>query len=119
MAQSRLQQKLGPEDTAHEGARSRPPFPRQIVPADRLDRDNQNFEALFRVPVIHRLLVVRSRSRGGLWSGVYWEHAEYDPHGLNVARYESFAESNQAGVRRSGWRKYDPAGRLVEEGEWL
>ena len=82
-------------------------------------RDNQNFEALFRVPVIHRLLVVRSRSRGGLWSGVYWEHAEFDPHGLKVARYESFAESNQAGVRRRGWRKYDPDGRLVEEGEWL
>jgi hypothetical protein len=80
--------------------------------------DHQNFEALFRIPVTHRLLVVRWRSRGGLWSGVYWEHEEYDPQGGKIARYESFAESHQAGVRRSGWRKYDPAGRLVEEGEW-
>ena len=81
--------------------------------------DHQNFEAIFRIPVTHRLLVVRSRSRGGLWSGVYWEHEEYDPRGMQIARYESFVESDQAGVRRSGWRKYDATGRLIEEDEWL
>jgi hypothetical protein len=81
-------------------------------------RDAFNFEAVFHIPSTHSLLVVRSRSRGGFEGGVYWEHEEYDPKGALIARYESFSESDHAGVRRSGWRKYDPTGRLIVEGEW-
>ena len=81
-------------------------------------RDAFNFESVFHIPSTHSLLVVRSRSRGGFQGGVYWEHEEYDPKGALIARYESFSESDHAGVRRSGWRKYDPAGWLIEEGEW-
>ena len=81
-------------------------------------RDASNFEAIFRVPSAHSLLVVRSRSRGGLLSGVYWEHEEYDTTGALIARYQSFSESRDGGVRQSGWRKFDLAGRLIAEGEW-
>ena len=87
-------------------------------PATPSIRDDSNFEAVFHIPDSHYLLVVRSRSRGGFLSGVYWDHEEYDARGELIARYQSFAESDHAGVCRSGWRKYDPAGRLVEEGEW-
>jgi hypothetical protein len=36
-----------------------------------------------------------------------------------VARYESFAEITAAGVRLSGWRKYDLDGNPIGQGEWL
>jgi hypothetical protein len=81
-------------------------------------RDDSNFEAVFHIPSTHYLLVVRSRSRGGLLSGVYWEHEEYDTSGALIARYKSFSESDASRVCRSGWRKYDLAGRLIREGEW-
>jgi hypothetical protein len=76
-----------------------------------------NFEAVFAVPATHRLVAVRSRSRAGLCAGTFWDHEEYDTLGRLVGRYESFDERDaQAGVRRSGWRKYDLVGRLVAEG---
>jgi hypothetical protein len=81
-------------------------------------RDDSNFEAVFHIPPTHYLLVVRSRSRGGFLSGVYWEHEEYDTKDALIARYQSFSESDDGGICRSGWRKYDLAGRLIGEGEW-
>ena len=81
-------------------------------------RDDHNFEAVLHIPANHSLLAVRSRCRGGLLGGVYWEHEEYDTRGALIARYKSFAEGNQAGVCQYGWRKYDLAGRLIGEGEW-
>jgi hypothetical protein len=78
-----------------------------------------NFEVDFRIPANHSLLQIRSRSRGGIFGGVYWEHEEYDSSGLLIARYESFEELIPGGVRRSGWRKCDDTGRLLEEKEVL
>ena len=74
------------------------------------------FEVIFQVPATHRLLAVRSRSRGGLIRGVYWEHEEYDAGGRLVARYESFEEISATGERQSGWSKFDCAGQLVSKG---
>ncbi len=91
------------------------PSPRASTSID----DVPNFEAVFGVPATHRLLAVRSRSRGGLTSGIYWEHEEYDTSGVRVARYESFEEMTASGVRRSGWRKFDPSGHLVATGDDL
>ncbi len=77
-----------------------------------------NFEAVFRIPVSHRLVAVRSRSRAGIVAGTFWDHEEYDEAGRLVARYETFEEADcRSGARYSGWRKYDSAGRLVGEGE--
>ena len=77
-----------------------------------------NFEAVFRIPPMHRLVAVRSRSRAGILAGTFWDHEEYDALGRLVARYESFEETNpRSNDRRSGWRKYDVVGRLVAEGE--
>jgi hypothetical protein len=78
-----------------------------------------NFEAFFRIPPTHRLLVVRSSSRGGLVSAVYWEHEEYDTTGRLIARYKSFEEVSPAGAQRCGWCKYDGNGRLVAEADFL
>ena len=77
------------------------------------------FEVVFAIPATHRLLAVRSRSRGGLTAGNYWEHEEYDAAGIRVARYESFEEMTAAGARRCGWRKFDSGGRLVATGDDL
>ena len=81
--------------------------------------DVPNFEAVFGIPAAHRLLAVRSRSRGGHVAGIYWEHEEYDASGIRVARYESFEETTAGGGRRCGWRKFDPAGNLVATGDDL
>ena len=81
--------------------------------------ENYNFEAIFQIPATHYLHLVMSRSRGGTAGAVLWDHEEYDANGLLAARYESFAELDRAGIRRSGWRKIDSAGRIVEEAEWL
>jgi hypothetical protein len=78
-------------------------------------REVVNFEAFFRIPPTHRLLVVRSRSRGGLVSAVHWEHEEYDTTGRLIARYKSFEEISPAGVQQCGWYKYDGNGRLPAE----
>jgi hypothetical protein len=77
-------------------------------------REALNFEAIFRIPANHRLLAVRSRSRGGLVGAVFWEHEEYDGDGQLICRYKSFDEVSPAGRRRSGWRKYDGAGLLID-----
>ncbi len=69
--------------------------------------ETTNFEAVFEVPSSHRLVAVRSRSRGGPAWGIYWAHEEYDPGGHLVARYESFEELTSQGERRSGWQKFD------------
>jgi hypothetical protein len=82
-------------------------------------REVDNFEAIFRIPPTHRFLVVRSRSRGGLFSAVYWEHEEYDTTGRLIARYKSFEEVSPAGVQQCGWCKYDGNGRRVAEANSL
>ena len=79
-------------------------------------REKLGFEVLFEIPPHHRLVQVRSRSRGGLVSGTYWEHEEYDAGGRLVARFESFVEAGPDGHRESGWSKYDPSERLVGSG---
>jgi hypothetical protein len=78
-------------------------------------RETLNFESIFQIPASHRLLVVRSRSRGGLFNAVFWEHEEYDATGRLICRYKSFDEVNPAGLRRSGWYKYDGAGCILDE----
>jgi hypothetical protein len=74
-----------------------------------------NFEALFGIPPHHRLLLVRSRGRGGPMWGDYWTHEEVDQGGIVIARYESFEEMDARGQVRCGWRKYDASGSLVHE----
>lgn len=94
-----------------------PERPSPAGPGARID-DVPNFEAVFGVPAAHRLVALRSRSRGGPAAAISWEHEEYDASGARIARYESFEETTAAG-RRSGWRKYDPAGRLLASGQGL
>jgi hypothetical protein len=79
-----------------------------------------SFDLIFGVPEDHRLVLVRSRSRAGVLMADFWSHNEYDAHNRLVARYESFDEWNpKTGVHRSGWHKYDDAGRLIATGESL
>jgi hypothetical protein len=71
-----------------------------------------SFEALFRVSALHRLVLVKSRSRGGRLSGEYWEHEEYDGLGRLIARYHCYKEVEPSGQRRCGWRRYNPDSRV-------
>jgi hypothetical protein len=80
-------------------------------------REEPNFEVLFRIPPAHRLIAVRTRGRGGIVSGVYWEHEERDGTGRLIARYESFDEISATGLRRTGWRKFGGDGKLVGAGQ--
>jgi hypothetical protein len=74
-----------------------------------------SFQAVFCVPTDHRLELVKSRSRGGLFRGEYWVHEEFDENGNLVARYESFSESDpQTGSAQNGWCRYAGDGRLLE-----
>lgn len=76
-----------------------------------------SFEALYRISAAHRLVPVRSRSHGGRVPATYWEHEEFDAGGGLIARYESYVQHGPRGApARSGWRKYDAAGRLVGQG---
>ena len=86
---------------------------REVMP---LHAALRSFEALFQVPAHHRLVQVRSRSRGGLISGTFWHHEEYDRSGQLIARFESFEETGPTGDLASGWRRYDATGRFIEEG---
>ena len=78
-------------------------------------REALNFESIFRIPASHRLLVVRSRTRGGLFSAVYWEHEEYDAAGRLICRYKSFDEVSPAGLRQvAGTNTTVPAASLMK-----
>src|SRR5687768_13184064 len=68
----------------------------------RSPREVPNFKAIFQIPPTHRLLILRSRSRGGLFSAVYWEHEGYDAGGRLISRYRSFEEIGPAGLMQSG-----------------
>src|SRR3954447_2744982 len=73
--------------------------------------DDRNFEAIFEIPDSHRLVQVRSKTRGGIMSANYWRHDEYGWDAKLAARYESFEERNaESGATRSGWHKYDQSG---------
>ena len=77
--------------------------------AIRSQPDARNFEAIFEIPDSHRLVQVRSKTRGGIMSANYWRHDEYDSDGKLAARYESFEERSA----ESGWHKYDQSGQLL------
>ena len=74
----------------------------------------RSFEQAFRIPAGHRLEQVRTRARGGIIKGTYWDHDEYDATGHLVARYHSFVELGENGEYCCGWRKYNRAGTLVD-----
>ena len=79
-----------------------------------------SFEANFQVPAAHRLVSVRSRGRGGHVPATFWEHEEYDASGRLSARYVSYVEGAPGlDGARSGWRKYDVLGVLVDRGSSL
>ena len=75
----------------------------------------RSFEALFRIPPQHQLVLVRSRSWRGLISGTRWEHEQYDTAGQLVARFESFEETGPTGQKVRGWRRFSPQGDLIGE----
>ena len=78
-------------------------------------RSMRSFEKIFNVPPTHRLVMVRSRSTGAAMEAHSWAHDEFDDWGELTARYESFAEvDSRTGALRSGWRKYDSSGRLID-----
>jgi hypothetical protein len=73
------------------------------------------FEALFKVPVEHRLVLVQSRPTRGDLFGEYWEHEEYDHRGKIVARFETFLETDPVmGTMRRAWYRYDPDGLVAD-----
>ncbi len=74
-----------------------------------------NFECLFGIPSSHRLLLLRTRERGGVLWSLSWTHEAVDPSGVVTARYESYHEIDRVGCTRAGWCKYDHAGRLEDE----
>ena len=92
-----------------------------LLPAPTSSRtdDTPNFEVIFQVPPAHRLVLVRSRSRGGLMWGTYWGHEEYDASGQLIARYESFDEVSIEGHQHRGWCKFDNSKRLVGQSATL
>ena len=88
--------------------------------AIRFQPDDRSFEAIFEIPDSHRLVQVRSKTRGGIMSANYWRHDEYDSDGKLAARYESFEErSAESGATTSGWHKYDQSGQLLHVSESL
>ncbi len=91
----------------------------QPTPTSIRTDDPPNFEAVFQIPSAHRLALVRSRSRGGLVRGTYWEHKEYDASGQMVARYKSFDEVGVEGHHHRGWCKFDGFGQLVRQSATL
>jgi len=88
--------------------------------AIRSQPDDRNFEAIFEIPDSHRLVQVRSKTRGGIMRANYWRHDEYGSDGKLAARYESFEERNtESAATRSGWHKYDQSGQLLHVSENL
>ena len=78
-----------------------------------------NFEAIYRIPLSHALVAVRSRTQGGPITTVFWEHDELDASGRLVDRYKSFHLVTAAGEKRTGWQKFDREGQLLAENKIL
>ena len=65
-------------------------------------RESHNFEMIFRIPAMHSLVLVRSRSQGCPAVAIDWEHNEFASDGRLVARYQSFERVGRSGERQSG-----------------
>ncbi|MBD2751105.1 hypothetical protein IC232_31220 [Microvirga sp. BT688] len=89
-----------------------------VSSSDLLD-DVPNFEAIYRIPLSHTLVAVRSRTHGGATTTVFWEHDEYDASRCLIACYKSFHLMTAAGEQSSGWQKFDREGQLLAENEIL
>jgi hypothetical protein len=74
----------------------------------------RQFQTIFGVPPRHSLVLLRHVPASDAHPREEWRHEQRDEAGRLVARYESVEE---AGARRSRFRKLDPDGRLVAEGE--
>src|SRR3954464_12134645 len=77
--------------------------------AIRSQPDDRNFEAIFEIPHSHRLVQVRSKTRGGIMSANYWRHDEYGSDGKLAARYESFEAERRDQERLAQIRPDRPA----------
>jgi len=76
------------------------------------------FEEIFGVPAEHRLKTEFHSHGGGQYES--WTHEEFDSNGHLIARYESWAHTTYLGKPTTeGWRKFDLAGRLLDQGETL
>ena len=82
-------------------------------------REEHHFESIFHIPVTHRLVQVRSQTKGYPTSAIAWNHDEFASDGRLVARYRSFERVGPSGERQSGWRKFDRIGQLVSESDDL
>ena len=75
----------------------------------------KGFENVFGIRIEHRLELVRSRSRGGVVRGEYFDHEEFDSRGNLIARYESFSEIDPVTrTAHRGWYRYDAEGFLTD-----
>ena len=64
------------------------------------------FEKLFDVPRDHDLEEVRSKSRAGVITGIYWTHDQYDPFGQFVQNKMFGADlAIRASTKRSIWQR--------------
>jgi hypothetical protein len=81
--------------------------------------EEHNFEAIFQIPVTHQLVLVRSRSQGGLVLTENWEHDEYDSSGRLVARYSSFQQVSATSKGQCGWCKFDKDSERLSERDAL
>lgn len=73
------------------------------------------FSEIYAVPGDHSLVLLR-HSGDAARRKEEWHHEERDAVGRLVARYESWED---AASRSSGYRKYDPAGRLLSASDRL
>ncbi len=73
------------------------------------------FTQIYAIPREHSLILLR-HSGDGDTRPEEWHHEERDAGGRLVARYESWEDLAQ---RVSGYRKYDPTGRLLTASDRL
>jgi hypothetical protein len=73
------------------------------------------FTQIFAVPREHSLILLKHSGRGAA-KREEWLHEERDAAGRLVARYESWEDLSR---RSSGYRKYDPGGRLLSASDRL
>lgn len=74
-----------------------------------------SFVQIYAIPREHSLVLLRHSDHGDMRQEE-WHHEERDADGCLVARYESWEDLSR---RISGYRKYDPAGRLLSASDRL
>jgi hypothetical protein len=79
-----------------------------------------SLQEMFEIPENHSLVNISYEEKGSMAHGGYWTYEERDEEGRLISKIEYWdCVSPDSLAAKNGYRKYDPAGKLLVEKQSL